>query len=128
MADGWDAGANVEELPDAGVDQELDRASQKGAVDPRRLSDLWVRGDHLFCHLAIGREVVRPTEQVIVHARRARALGVDAGGHPFVGLHDDPSVTHGQDGNSQPHDRPCGQHRVQVRPRLADQIEPHERT
>ena len=87
VADGGDAGADVEELADAGLGEVLHGPAQERAVG---LGHQW-RLRHRLHHRAggrpIGGEVVRAAEVVVVHAGDAGAFDVDRLGCPVRPLH-----------------------------------------
>src|SRR5205823_3681305 len=74
VAQGRDAGTDVEELAYPGVDQVLHGAPQEGAVGVRLYRYVGHGGDRLTGELAVGGEVVRAAEQVVVDACGAGLL------------------------------------------------------
>jgi hypothetical protein len=75
---GRDAGAEVEELPDPGLrGQEPDHPGQERPVGADRGDDAGVGLDHRVAGGAVGGEVVRAAEPVVVHPRAVRHAGVD---------------------------------------------------
>jgi len=69
---GRQAGADVDELADAATRRVPDRPGEEGAVAPGELRELRVRGQQPGRLVAVGREVDRAPEQVIVDARDVR--------------------------------------------------------
>nr|BFF02284.1 hypothetical protein GCM10020241_39590 [Streptoalloteichus tenebrarius] len=87
VADGRDARAQVEELPDPAVQAEPHGPPQErpvGAHDERQVRP---EGDGLLRQLAVDREVVRPAEVVVVDPGRAGAGQVDVAGRPVGTVH-----------------------------------------
>ena len=87
VADGRDAGADVDELANAGLGQLPNHTLEERAVGAAAVGDVRDRRDDGFGGLAIGGEVVRAAEVVVVHAGRTRLLDVDAGRGPGRTLH-----------------------------------------
>jgi hypothetical protein len=76
---GRDAGADVEELPDAGLPGQVPhRPGQELAVGLHRLRQLRIRLQGQLARLAVGGEVVLAAEPVVVDPCRVRPAGVDA--------------------------------------------------
>jgi hypothetical protein len=75
---GGDAGTDVEELPDAGLaDQVPDGPAEKCPVGPHHGPDVGVYRDHRTGHVLVGPEIVATAQPVVVHAGDVRLGGVD---------------------------------------------------
>ncbi|GAB3878555.1 hypothetical protein GCM10029964_029380 [Kibdelosporangium lantanae] len=84
VADGRDAGADVQELVDALVGEEPDRAAEKSAVEP---GDLAGAGHQLFHpdrEIPVRREVVPAAQQEVISPGHTGYGHVDTRGHPLV--------------------------------------------
>jgi hypothetical protein len=67
---GWDAGADIRELPDARLTCQLaHRPTEEREVGPHRDYELGICPDHCSLRLPIGSEVALHTQPVIVSAR-----------------------------------------------------------
>ncbi|GGT59709.1 hypothetical protein GCM10010256_16100 [Streptomyces coeruleorubidus] len=74
---GRNAGADVEELPDASPGQQPGGAVHEQAVGQRQFPGGGEEGDHLLGRFHVDRVVVLPAEVVVVHACRVGFAGVD---------------------------------------------------
>ena len=70
VAHGRDPGAEVEELPHPGVDEELDRPAQEAPVGPHDLGQFGPHLDGLTTHLPVSGEVVEAAEIEVVDPSR----------------------------------------------------------
>lgn len=76
IALGGQAGADVEELPDADVDQELDGPSEEGAVLLRSYRDMGDDLQDLLRRRSIGRKIVLSTQKVVIHPGDIRDIRI----------------------------------------------------
>ena len=75
VAGGGQAGADVDDLPDAGLaDQVTDHPAEEGPVPLHRQLDVRQLGDHRLADGPVGRVVVLAAEQVVVDPRHARDI------------------------------------------------------
>ena len=87
VAEGGNAGAQVEELVDPGLDHEPDGTVHERAVRLGDQPDLGQQIHDLAAVFTIDGEVVRPTEPVVVTARHIRLADIDGLGSPIWSLH-----------------------------------------
>jgi hypothetical protein len=85
VADGGNAGAEVEELGDPLLVAEPDRSLQERPVGPADQRRVRVHPEQLLGGGAVGGGVVGAAERVVVDAGRAGNVDVDAGRRPPVG-------------------------------------------
>ncbi|RJQ80795.1 alpha/beta fold hydrolase [Pseudonocardiaceae bacterium YIM PH 21723] len=81
---GGDAGADVQELPDALSGHQLDHPAQRGAADPGDVLEAGIHRHDLGRELAVRGEVVPAAEQVVVHPGHAGHGDIDVVGDPAV--------------------------------------------
>src|SRR5690242_18583970 len=80
VADGGDAGADVEELPDTGRRGEVvDGAAQEGSVGTGLLGQIRYGMSSSLRNLPVGGEVVGAAEEVVVDAGGVRCLSIRTG-------------------------------------------------
>ena len=80
VARGRDAGADVDELADARLlREEPHRTAQESPVRPAGSRDPRVQGLHPGAQLAVGRQVMRPAQPVVIDPRDARLGRIDSG-------------------------------------------------
>jgi hypothetical protein len=84
VAHGRDTRADVEKLADSGVDHEENGSAQEGPSNPDGVP--YPRQDllNLVRHDAVGREVVRAIQEIVVHPSRIGHGRVDALRHPVL--------------------------------------------
>lgn len=80
---GGDAGAEIDELPDAPLGQMTDRLDLEPAVGPGHEAGVGGDREQLLGHGAVDRQVVLASEEVVVHPGRTRYPRVDAGRNAF---------------------------------------------
>ncbi len=81
---GGQAGADVDELPDAGlVGQEAHGAAEEAAVLPRHVGGGGLDRDDLFGEVAVDLEVVLAVEPVVVDPGHVRRVRIEAGRKPL---------------------------------------------
>ena len=77
---GRDAGADVEELPDAQLGgEEADRTAEEGAVGPDREHQVGIGGQGPLAELPVSGEVVFPAQPVVVDPGYMRDASVEVG-------------------------------------------------
>ena len=82
VALGRDAGADVEELADAGRGEEPDRPAEERPVGPGDRPDVGLDRDDRPAQVLVGQEVVAAAQPVVVDPGDVRPLGVDVRGYP----------------------------------------------
>jgi len=74
ITNGRYARAQVEKLINSLINQVVYHAPQKGPVGAHNQGKIWIDGNGALRCLAIRLEVVRPPQEVVVHARWARHI------------------------------------------------------
>src|ERR1039457_5538857 len=82
VALGRNAGADVEELADAGRGEEPHRPAEEIAVGPRDRPDIGIDRGHRPAQVLVGQEIVAAAQQVVVDTGDVRSLRVNPRRYP----------------------------------------------